>query len=159
MSTLAVSITKSFTRSNARAKLQAALDKLGKDISDNDDGVGEFLDQGDLVVMITPPIDMSLVWRPIAELSSENRCGDDAGFLLICAPELVDLDCNPDGVGMGFWQDDGLLWNMSQEACDARDKSRDYGCWLVGKWGMSDDEWRLVPCTPTYYARIAGPQK
>lgn len=100
---------------------------------------------------------MSLVWRPIAELDEKTRYGDDAGFLL-CAPELVDLDCNVHGVGMGHWQDDGLLWNMSQEECDHLPDGTDTGCWMACQWSMTNDEWSHVPCTPTHYIRILGPR-
>lgn len=96
-------------------------------------------------------------WRPISELTDQERYGDDdnAGFLLL-APELVDLDCNVHGVGMGFWQDDGLLWNASQEECDARDREKDYGSWMACKWSLTNDEWRHVCCTPTHYLKLTG---
>jgi hypothetical protein len=91
-----------------------------------------------------------LPWHPISELKDKYQ-----PELLLKAPELVDLDCNVEGVGMGFWQDDGLLWNMSQAECDARDQTKDYGCWLACKWDMSNDEWRHVPCTPTHFIVLA----
>ena len=96
-----------------------------------------------------------LPWRPIAELSEEDRRGDEAGFLLL-APELIDEDCNVHGVGMGYWQDDGLLHSMTQKECDERDPEKDYSCWLACKWSMTNDEWYEVPCTPTHYLRLKG---
>lgn len=77
-----------------------------------------------------------IVWHPISELTSQERYGTEAGFLL-CAPELVDLDCNTHGVGPGYWQD--------------------YEGWLAAKWSMSNDEWYEVKCNPTHFARINGP--
>lgn len=79
----------------------------------------------------------SLVWRPIEELTREAKYGDPSGFLLL-APELVDLECNEHGVGMGYW--DGAGWSA------------------VPKWSMHNDEWREVRCTPTHYIRLTGVQ-
>lgn len=72
-------------------------------------------------------------WHPIAELKDRY-----VNSLLLRAPELVDLDCNEPGAGMGYWQDDSG--------------------WLACKWSMTSDEWREVPCTPTHYAVIGGAQ-
>lgn len=72
----------------------------------------------------------SLPWRLIAELSDKYETG-----LLLLAPELVDLDCNVCGAGMGYWQDNG---------------------WLACKWDMTNDEWTHVPCTPTHYLKLSG---
>jgi len=99
---------------------------------------------------------MDKLWQPIERLNDQTKYGDENGFL-ICAPELVDLDCNVHGVGIGYWQDDGLLWNASQEECDARDRTRDYGCWMACKWSMTNDEWSHVPCNPTHFIQIRGP--
>lgn len=75
-------------------------------------------------------------WIKIEELSAIERHGDEAGFLL-CAPELVDPDCNVFGVGMGYYHpEDG---------------------WQAGKWDMNNDEWREVTCNPTHFARIEPP--
>lgn len=94
-----------------------------------------------------------LPWRPISELTTETRY--DNGFLLL-APELVDLDCNPCGAGMGYWQDDGLLWHASQEECDKCDRDKDYGSWMACKWSMTNDEWYHACCNPTHYLRLRG---
>lgn len=94
-------------------------------------------------------------WRPIAELDETTRHGDEAGFLLL-APELVDLDCNVHGVGMGYFQDDGLCNFMTQEQCDARDRDKDHSCWIAGKWSMQNDEWHEVVVRPTHYLRLRG---
>ena len=45
---------------------------------------------------------MKALWRPISEMTETMRY--DGGYLLH-APELVDLDFNPQGVERGFWQD------------------------------------------------------
>jgi hypothetical protein len=84
-------------------------------------------------------------WRPIEELDERTRYGDEVGFLLL-APELVDLDCNVHGVGMGYWQDGAERPGYRTED----------GSWLACKWDMTDDEWREVPCTPTHYLRLTG---
>lgn len=93
-------------------------------------------------------------WRKIAELKDKY-----APNLLLCAPELVDLDCNEHGIGLGYWQDDGLLWDMalSQDECDKRDRSKDYGCFMACKWSMTNDEWMHVACTPTHFIELKGP--
>lgn len=96
-----------------------------------------------------------LPWRPIAELTDQDRHGDSAGFLLL-APELIDEDCNVHGVGMGHWQDDGRMWHMTQEQCDAHVRSEADGCWLACKWSMTGDEWAHVEVNPTHYIRLIG---
>lgn len=101
-------------------------------------------------------VDMGLLpWRPISELLDRDRYGDQSGFLLL-APELVDEDCNVHGVGMGYWQDDGLLWHASQEECDSWPEDRPRGSWMACKWSMTNDEWSHVCCTPTHYLRLRG---
>jgi hypothetical protein len=99
---------------------------------------------------------LCLPWRPIAELSEqEKRRGDEAGLLLL-APELADEDCNAHGVGMGYWQDDGRAWSMTQAECDALPDDTDLGSWMACKWSMTNDEWTHVCCTPTHYLRLTG---
>lgn len=44
-----------------------------------------------------------LLWSPIEELGDEDKYDTN---LLLCAPELVDEDCNPHGIGMGYFQDE-----------------------------------------------------
>ena len=84
----------------------------------------------------------SLPWRPIAELADryENE-------LLLMAPELVDLDCNVHGVGMGYWQDGPV---------DVGGVEFENGTWLACKWSMTNDEWYEVPCTPTHFLKLSG---
>lgn len=113
---------------------------------------------GAIYKMYPDPDAMSGIWSPITELSDRERTHGTHAGLLLCAPELVDLDCNEHGVGLGHWQDDGLLWNMSQKECDERDPDKDYACWLACRWDMSGDEWRHVPCTPTHFIRLRGPK-
>lgn len=88
----------------------------------------------------------TLPWIPIAELDEKTRYGDESGFLLL-APELVDLDCNVHGVGMGYWQDGPV---------SIGELEREDGAWLACKWSLTNDEWYEVPCTPTHYLRLTG---
>lgn len=85
-------------------------------------------------------ITMKDLWRPIGELADKYEAN-----LLLRAPELVDLDCNPHGVGPGYWQDDA-------EGGETSD-----GAWLCAKWSMSNDEWYERPCRPTHFLVIEGP--
>jgi hypothetical protein len=98
--------------------------------------------------------DSNINWRPIEELTAEERYGDEAGFLLM-APELVDLDCNIHGVGMGYYQDDRDV-PINDQGANNPEPGVDYGGWLVGKWSMTNDEWCEVKCTPTHFCRITG---
>jgi hypothetical protein len=110
----------------------------------------------DAMEFVRPPPDMSLIWHPISELANDKRYGDEAGFLL-CAPELVDGDCNVHGVGPGYWQDDRDMPTDKNGACG--DPNVDYGGWLAAKWSMTNDEWYEIPVSPTHYARIRGPRE
>jgi hypothetical protein len=92
----------------------------------------------------------ALPWHPIEELRNRHQ-----GELLLKAPELVDLDCNREGVGLGYWQDDGLTWAMSQKECDKLDRDKDYGCFMACQWSMTNDEWAHVPVTPTHFIVLA----
>lgn len=92
----------------------------------------ELIDHG-----LQPQLTMARLWRPIAEL--EDRY---AGNLLLQAPELVDLDCNEPGVGMGYWQDGA--------------RPHGEGTWLAARWNMSNDEWYEVECCPTHFMVIEG---
>ena len=96
-----------------------------------------------------------LPWRPIEELDDKSRYGNEDGFLLL-APELVDLDCNTHGVGMGYYQDERDVPSGPNGAI--REPGVDYGGWLACKWSMTNDEWREVPCTPTHFIRLTGAQ-
>lgn len=95
---------------------------------------------------------MSRLWRPISELTMDDKYRTD---LLLRAPELVDLDCNEAGVGMGYWQDDYHV--PCDEHGAVREDGREYGAWLACRWNMSCDEWYEVACTPTHYMLIEGP--
>jgi hypothetical protein len=90
------------------------------------------------------------LWRPIAELVDRY-----ATNLLLCAPELVDADCNEHGVGMGYWQDDRDV------PCDkngaVREPGVDYGGFLACKWSMTNDEWCETKVTPTHFIVMEGP--
>ena len=79
---------------------------------------------------------MKHLWRSISELEDLYQTN-----LLLCAPELVDLDCNIPGIGMGYFQD----------------QPTDPGQWLAAKWNMTNDEWDEVPVTPTHFIIMEGP--
>lgn len=101
-----------------------------------------------------------LPWRPIAELYKDGQYDHDndseAGFMLL-APELVDLDCNVHGVGLGYFQDDGKLWNATDEEIIRMQTNReDEGSWMACKWSMTNDEWAHVCCNPTHYIKLKG---
>lgn len=95
-----------------------------------------------------------MAWRPIAELTKKTRYGNHDGFLLY-APELVDLDCNAQGVGMGYWQDDRDV--PTDEHGAVREEGKNYGGWLACKWDMHSDAWFEVKVTPTHFIRNEGP--
>jgi hypothetical protein len=78
-----------------------------------------------------------LPWHPIEELKDKYQAE-----LLLRAPELVDLDCNSLGVGLGYWQDG---------AGDSPHSREVRGCFLACKWNMSVDEWFEVECHPTHF--------
>ena len=91
---------------------------------------------------------MRPLWRPITELKDKYVTN-----LLLCAPELVDLDCNEAGVGMGYWQDER---DAPEYFSDVK-AGVDYGGFLACKWNMTSDEWGNVPVTPTHFMLIEGP--
>lgn len=91
------------------------------------------------------------LWRPIAEL--ENKYANN---LLLRAPELLDLDFNEHGVGLGYWQDDRDEPVNVHGACGL--PGVDYGGWLACSWDGTNDEWRHVPCTPTHFIVLCGPK-
>lgn len=93
---------------------------------------------------------MKDLWRPISEL--EDKYSTD---LLLCAPELVDLDCNEHGIGMGYWQDDHDVPVGPGGAI--REKGADYGGFVACKWCMSCDEWHEVKISPTHFIVMKGP--
>lgn len=92
------------------------------------------------------------LWRPIAEL--EDKYSNN---LLLCAPELVDLDCNEAGIGMGYWQDDYHVPTNEHGACGL--PGVDYGSFACCKWNMTNDEWYECACTPTHFLILEGPMK
>lgn len=81
-------------------------------------------------------------WHPIAELIDLH----DAN-LLLCAPELVDLDCNPHGVAPGYWQD-GPNTPGGDEP----------GEWIAAGYCMVHDCWVNRSCNPTHFMVIEGPE-
>ena len=83
-----------------------------------------------------------LPWHPIGELKDRYQ-----SELLLMAPELIDLDCNRFGVGLGYWQDGA---GHSQEAKERQ------GCFLAGKWSMTSDEWYEIEVNPTHFIVLGG---
>jgi hypothetical protein len=75
---------------------------------------------------------MKRLWVPIDELKDKYDVN-----LLLCAPELVDADCNEHGIGMGYFQD-GVGW-------------------LACKWSMTGDKWYETSCNPTHFIKMGGP--
>lgn len=85
----------------------------------------------------------TLDWRPIAEIRVSGAGHRHHGHnMLLVAPELVNLDCNPLGISDGYWQDDGLSGD------------RDPGAWLAARYDMNNDEWVKIEVTPTHFAYI-----
>lgn len=84
----------------------------------------------------------TLPWHPISELKDRYQAE-----LLLRAPELVSLDCNRLGVGMGYWQDDGGNSPLAKEKG---------GCFIACRFSMTNDEWTEVECNPTHFIILAG---
>lgn len=82
---------------------------------------------------------MKTLWKPIEELKDKYVTN-----LLIWAPELVDLDFNPSGCGMGHFQDDA--------------GENGAGSWQANSWDGNNDEWTLVNCNPTHYLVMEAPE-
>lgn len=97
---------------------------------------------------------MKECWRPISELSEELKYESN---LLLCAPELVDEDCNPEGIAPGYWQDDRDVPCDENGACG--EPGVDYGGFLAAKWSMTNDEWYVAKCTPTHFLQMFGPNR
>ncbi len=72
-------------------------------------------------------------WKPIAELKDRYNVN-----LLLCAPELVNLDCNPHGIAPGYWMD------TSEE-------------WIAAGYDMQSDLWKDCVCNPTHFIIMTGP--
>ena len=90
---------------------------------------------------------MKNCWRPISELTDLYTPN-----LLLCAPELVQEDCNPHGVAPGWWQDD--LFTP-----DGEKPTSDDGAWVCAGFDMTNDEWVRKFCVPTHFMIIEGPEK
>lgn len=95
---------------------------------------------------------MKDLWRSITELTEELRYSTD---LLLCAPELVDLDCNEPGVGPGYWQDERDVPVGPNGA--TRVGGVNYGGFLAAKWNMTNDEWYEAKVEPTHFLVMEGP--
>lgn len=86
---------------------------------------------------------MKNLWREMAELPDKY-----AANLLLCAPELVDLDCNPEGVAPGYWQDGPLI-----------EDGHDEGEWIAAGYCMEHDHFVNRICRPTHFLVIVGPEE
>jgi hypothetical protein len=84
----------------------------------------------------------TLPWHPIEELHDKYQAE-----LLLRAPELVDLDCNVNGIGMGYWQDGAGHAPLAKERG---------GCWLACRWSMTNDEWYETEVHPTHFIVLGG---
>ena len=84
---------------------------------------------------------MKNLWRPIAELKKHHK--DD---LLLCAPELVDLDCNPQGIAPGYWNDGPLTLGGDE-----------VGVWVAAGYCMQHDHFVNRICNPTHFILLEGP--
>jgi len=99
-------------------------------------------------------VTMRDLWRPISELTRETRYGND---FLLCAPELVDGDCNPYGIAPGYFQDDRDRPAPSLDEVNHRvpwtssDPDRDYGGWIAARYDMHNDEYSNANVNPTHY--------
>lgn len=98
--------------------------------------------------MLKPNKPDTLPWHPISELTDKYQ-----GELLFKAPELVDEDCNREGVGLGYWQDDHNVPTGPQGAI--REEGVEYGAFLACKWNMTSDEWGQVEINPTHFIVLA----
>lgn len=78
---------------------------------------------------------MKLNWRPIAELKDKED-GNHLN-LLLCAPELISPDFNPDGIAPGFW--DGEEWKGAG-------------------FDMHNDEFTTITVNPTHFCYVGGPE-
>ena len=105
---------------------------------------------------------MRELWKPIDQLEDKYNTK-----LLLCAPELVDPDCNPDGIGMGYWQDgpvEGITTDNDVRVRkdvgsypSIRTVIREEGSFLCCKWNMTSDVWNEVMVTPTHFLILEGP--
>lgn len=90
-----------------------------------------------------------LVWQPISQYPSDKHgrpleAVTDDCFLLIFAPELLDEDFNPTGIGQAHYQDGGTC-----------DEPIEPGAWVAPKWCNSHDEFHLRVVNPTHFAFVS----
>lgn len=95
---------------------------------------------------------MKNLWKPIDQLPPHELHSNN---LLLCAPELVDEDCNPFGIGMGYYADDRDQPYNRDGRCG--DPNVNYGGFLACKWNMTADEWYEEKITPTHFIILEGP--
>lgn len=91
-----------------------------------------------------------MAWKPIAECEDIYAPG-----LLICAPELVDLDFNVLGISPGFYDD-----LAGPEAPDPEHPGKVFptGSWVGLGWDGCNDEPTRVDCNPTHFLVLEIPQ-
>ena len=90
-----------------------------------------------------------LEWQPIEEypLDQQGRpveAVNDDRFLLVIAPELLDEDFNPTGIGQAHCQDGGTL-----------DEHVEPWAWVAPKWCNCHDEYHLRVVTPSHFAFVS----
>lgn len=85
---------------------------------------------------------MKDLWKPIAELEDLYNTN-----LLLHAPELVDLDCNREGIAPGYWQDGPLTLGGDED-----------GQWVAAGYCMQHDHFLNRACNPTHFIIMEGPE-
>ena len=84
---------------------------------------------------------MKSLWKPIKELKDCYSVS-----LLLAAPELVDLDCNPEGIAPGYWQDGPLTAGGNEK-----------GQWIAAGYDMCHDCFVNKVCNPTHFIILEKP--
>lgn len=95
---------------------------------------------------------MRSLWKPIKEITIDERYNI---HVIVCAPELVDLDCNPQGVAPAYFQDERDVPSGPDGAI--RTPGVCYDGWIGARYDMHNDEWHSVSVTPTHYIVVEPP--
>lgn len=91
-----------------------------------------------------------VAWRPITEYPTDRtgrpvEAVQPDRFLLVIAPELMDEDFNPTGIGQAHYQDDGTC-----------DEPVQPGAWVAPRWCNSHDDFHLRVVNPTHFAFVGA---
>lgn len=95
-----------------------------------------------------PRDDVREAWQPISDYPTDSNgrpieaVRDDC-FLLVIAPELLDEDFNPTGIGQAHYQDDGTV-----------DEHVEPGAWVAPQWCNCHDEYHLRVVNPTHFMLV-----